>query len=102
MRLRLPQSGQSLMVLHPRLAHQECGGVDARRCDRRFSIPPLASSYRTTYVLNLFAGPHSGKSTAAHGVTYLLKMFGADAEMAPEFVKVTPSADAPPPGAGLS
>jgi hypothetical protein len=40
-----------------------------------------------TLVVNLFAGPGVGKSTAAAGVFYHLKQMGHNIEMAPEFAK---------------
>lgn len=38
-------------------------------------------------VINLYAGPGSGKSTLMAGVFYIMKMSGMSVEMAPEYAK---------------
>lgn len=60
--------------------------------DRLFDEPPIhkkevKSLKRKTLVVNLFAGPGSGKSTTAAGVFFELKSRGINCELATEFVK---------------
>jgi hypothetical protein len=61
--------------------------------DKLFSSEPsvkkieVKSLKRKTLVVNLFAGPGSGKSTTAAGVFFELKSRGINCEIASEFVK---------------
>jgi len=50
-------------------------------------IKPLKPLKRKTLVVNLYAGPGSGKSTTAAGVFFELKSRGINCELATEFVK---------------
>lgn len=52
--------------------------------DRLFNDQPLK---RKTLVVNLYAGPGSGKSTTAAGIFFELKSRGINCELATEFVK---------------
>lgn len=45
------------------------------------------SNDKNTLVVNLFAGPGTGKSTTASGIFYELKSFGVSCEIASEFAK---------------
>jgi len=62
--------------------------------DSLFGLPlsnptpaPVKALKKPTLVVNLFAGPGSGKSTTAAGIFFELKTHGINCELATEFVK---------------
>jgi hypothetical protein len=55
--------------------------------DELFAAPPVPSKYQKTLVVNLFAGPGTGKSTAASGIFFDLKNRQINCEIASEYAK---------------